>query len=188
MFEFKSEAEELRRSLERKNAEISLLREIAAVMNSGLKQEQILNSLVDKIVDIVGIQSCSIMVAEDVGRSLRIIVAKGIPEDVIKKSVFKRGEGVSGLVAQIGEPLLIKDVKNHPHFKILDSHSEYNIGSLLCIPIISNNKIIGVLNLTDKRGGFIDDDIELFSTVADQIAVVLKNTRVSRRPHHRLYY
>ena len=152
---------------------LALLRSIENAPDFG---DKALHFIVNKIVETTGIESCSIMKLED--DLLKIKAAKGLADHIIKSTSLGLGEGISGWVAKQASPLLVKDVGTHSIFRVQKKWGEraYKTNSLLCLPIIYENKVIGVLNLTDKSTGqhFIKEDLMFFTEVTKKIAEVLK--------------
>jgi GAF domain-containing protein len=85
-------------------------------------------------------------------------VVRGVPPDVENKinrgetecTRIKMGEGIAGRVAQTKKYILSNDVNDDSSFK----RSERSfVNSILCMPLIANEEVIGVINLTNKRSG-----------------------------------
>jgi diguanylate cyclase (GGDEF)-like protein len=87
------------------------------------------------------------------------------------------GEGIAGIVAQTGEPLLIEDATNDKRF-IASSTS--NVSNLLCVPLKVYEETIGVINMSNKKNNktFTKEDLKIILTLADQAAVAINNARL----------
>ena len=84
-------------------------------------------------------------------------------------------QGIVGLVAAEKKPRLVNEVHNDTAFpttlELPETRSE------LALPLIARNKVIGVLDLqSSKEQAFQYDDIEIFQTLTDQIAMAIENT------------
>ncbi len=84
------------------------------------------------------------------------------------------GKGVSGYVAEKGQPLLVEDIEKDPRFKRI-SREKYETKSLICSPLKVKEKILGVINLNNKVSGevFNAEDLKLISTFASQAAIAI---------------
>ncbi len=160
-------------ALQRRVEELTVLYEVGRSLSSTLDLDRVLGLMVDGVVRLTGCQACSIMLLEN--GVLRIRKARGIPEDVVQKAVRRLGDGISGRVAQTGEPLFIRDVNRE---KGLDaSHAaRYRSPSLICVPLKARGRVIGVLNANDKRSGdFTPEDFNLVTLFANQAALAIDN-------------
>ncbi|MBW2526576.1 MAG: diguanylate cyclase [Deltaproteobacteria bacterium] len=83
---------------------------------------------------------------------------------------LRRGEGVSGWVAEHGEPLRLGDVGQDPRFKVTD-HQGFQIRSMLVVPLIAAGQVVGVLGLTAPEP-------EVFSADDETLAMLLANCAV----------
>lgn len=124
------------------------------------------------IAELLGIDTCSIMLSDGITGELRIQSAMGLPEDIVKRTRIKPGDQISGWVALEGKPLLIEDIEKDSRFSRL-SIPQYNTKSLLSVPLKTGDKVIGVLNLNNKKTA------EPFTTQDLSVADVL-GARVSR--------
>ncbi len=165
--------------LNARTAQLATLYEIGSALTSVLNLDRVLNLIVDSVTRLIGAEICSIMLLDPTKRYLRIRVAKGLPKSVIERTVVKVGEGISGWVAQHGQPLLIKDIESHPMFK-KKSDSKYTTKSLLSVPLKVRGQVIGVLNVNNKvpRGVFVEEDANLLMLFATQAAIAIENAHL----------
>ncbi|MFQ5795098.1 MAG: HD domain-containing phosphohydrolase [Candidatus Bipolaricaulia bacterium] len=83
-------------------------------------------------------------------------------------------EGITGWVAEHGEPVLVNDVTNDPRYV----EGFVGIRSELTVPIEINDELLGVLEVESlEPNAFTKKDLELMTTVAGQIAVAIINIR-----------
>jgi len=97
----------------------------------------------------------------------------------IRKSLVK--DDIPWWVAQKGEPVIVNDVASDPRFTgAVDSITGYQTKSVLCVPVILEGKIIGALEAINKSEGaeFTYADMKLFSKLAKQVAIVIKNAKI----------
>jgi DNA-binding response OmpR family regulator len=122
--------------------------------------------VIDLIADVLEVEIVSLMLVTEPGGPLRIAQAKGLAQEIQREAVCSMGEGISGRVAKMGEPLLIRDLPQDPVFGKPNLHPRYRTNSLLCVPLKVNGKAIGVLNANNKRSGmpFDENDLALFTT------------------------
>lgn len=93
---------------------------------------------------------------------------------------LNKGEGIAGQVIASGTEILISNVQKDPAWaKRFDASTGFVTTSMLCVPLITKDKIIGCLQLLNKREGhFKQEDIEYANSFAAQAAVVIENSRL----------
>jgi signal transduction histidine kinase len=93
------------------------------------------------------------------------------------------GEGVAGFVLASGEPVLIGDLESDGRFPPSGTASRYRSGSLLSVPIRTQDRVIGVLNVNNKRAGvsFTAADQDLLTMIAHQTALAIENLELVGR-------
>jgi PAS domain S-box-containing protein len=93
-------------------------------------------------------------------------------------------EGISGWVAQAGEPLLVPDVEKDPRYLLLTQ--KVPTRSELAVPIKLGGKVIGVLDAQSAElAGFAPIDLFTLQTIADQLAIAIENARLYAETHRR---
>ncbi|MGD1000273.1 MAG: GAF domain-containing SpoIIE family protein phosphatase [Candidatus Brocadiia bacterium] len=157
----------------------AIFKEISDIVASQKDSERVLNELVRRVGRMLEVNRCSLMLIEPGGKTLRIRAAHGIAPDVVKAARIRMGEGIAGWVALHGRPLLVKDVATHPLFK-RQSAAHYSTRSLLSVPLLFRDRVIGVLNVNNKRDGavFKESDQVLLSTVANFLVIALEKAEL----------
>lgn len=161
---------------------IKTLYKVSIMMSSLMEVDKVLDLILKIACDIVKADSGSLMLIDEKNHELTIGVAMGMPEDVAKTVRVKVGERVSGWVAKTGEPLLLIDGLNkQPQFKDLETNP--TIKSAICVPLKTKDKIVGVLNVSNKGSAYVftKTDLALLKEVADDAAVAIENAKVYER-------
>ncbi|MEA1996588.1 MAG: adenylate/guanylate cyclase domain-containing protein, partial [Gemmatimonadota bacterium] len=127
---------------------------------------------------LVKVEAGSLLLVE--GEDLVFKVAIGDAGNRLKGQRIKMGQGVAGWVAATGEPMVVRDVKNDPHFFAgLDNLTGFETRNLICIPMIFGGKTIGVIELLNKdQGTFTNEDLKMLKPVASSAAIALENSRL----------
>ncbi len=87
------------------------------------------------------------------------------------------GEGITGLVAQEGRPLLVRDGREHPRYLFAEAH----FGSQASVPLRHGGRVVGVLNLEDGVGVLTAEDLRLLEALAGPAAVAIENAALLAR-------
>lgn len=168
-------------------AELSLLYDISQIFASTFNAAEASQYILERLCDIIEVDRASLMLVDKETKELKIVFAKGISEDIVKNIKVKIGEGISGWVAKEGRPLLIKNIEDSPSEvqEVVLNQGRFKTKSFLAIPLICSplrieNRIIGVINLTDKKSGreFTQHDLDLLSAISTQIGLLIEHKRL----------
>jgi len=165
--------EELRRRLEQKTAQLSALREISRAIQAAWDLETTLDLITRKTTEVMGMDSCSIYLLE--GENLVLKATTGLAPEAIGKAKLKLGEGITGWAAREGKPVGVQDAVNDPRFKYLPETRELNFKSLLAVPLVSQGRVIGAMNVqTTEFHDYSEEEVELLSLIGDLAAGALE--------------
>jgi two-component system, response regulator PdtaR len=159
--------------------QIRALSKISKAIASELYLEDILRLVVTVTAEVMGSHICSISLLDEKKGCLMIRATQSISQEYNHKPPLKLGEGIAGKVAQTGRYILVRDVKNEPEYKYRSIAKKEGLSSLLCVPLAVKGKIIGVLNCyTLETHDFIETEIQMLSSIADQAAVAIENAEL----------
>jgi hypothetical protein len=113
--------------------------------------------------------------------TLKFKVALGKQSRKIKDRIVKRGEGVSGWVADKGEPVIMNDVKKDSRYSPdLDMETGFQTRSIMCVPLMHKKEVIGVIEILNRKNGvFTKEDESLLFSLADQAAISIVQSKIS---------
>lgn len=161
---------------QRRMSDLILLKQIGETTNTENEPIELLEQIIDSITVSVGVESASLMLLEKDG-TMKIAAARGLPEDVRNSVHVYAGQGVSGHVLETREPLLIRDLEKESHLQDLVGGNRYKTKSLLTVPILFRDRLLGVINVSNKLTGdlFELEDQNLLLTIAHQVALAMEN-------------
>ena len=131
-----------------------------------------------EVVGNMGFHDCVIYLTDPLGHYLRQVAAIGAknPEgdDILNSLRIRIGDGVTGRVAQTGQPIIIDDLSKEPSY-IPDLEPAL---SEICVPMIIDNKVVGVIDSEEARAGiFTERHLDVLSTIAAMASGKLKLIR-----------
>lgn len=138
--------------------------------------------LIEQRLDV---ERVSIMLMDEQTNELSVAASRGITGVDAETVRVRLGEGIAGTVARTGETLLVTNSETDPKDENSSypelSNSAVSASILLCIPIKSENRTLGVINITNRRSGtpFSTDDLTYLMSLASQIAAAIEGTRRS---------
>jgi GAF domain-containing protein len=194
-----SEVEDLQRRLEERDREIAGLRrrldvhdgalariiEITASLNSTLKLDTLLDLVMSSASELLDAEASSLLlVDEDTGELVFKVLARD-DEEHLSGRRLPPGEGIAGWVVENGEPVVLDNPAADPRFYAgIDDATGRRTRSLLAVPLDVRSRVIGVVEVTNKRGddaGFTDQDVVLAVALAHQAAIAIDNARLYAR-------
>ncbi|MCX5697678.1 MAG: SpoIIE family protein phosphatase [Candidatus Omnitrophica bacterium] len=163
-------------SLAKHEEELSVLHDSAKALTKNLELDVLINGGLNTIREIIKVSKGSIMLIKD-----GYLVVEGVfgwkPGEVVRKRSFTIGEGIAGLAAQRRASIMVNDVNNSPLFVREGQKVWRGCQNLLCIPMIHENQLKGVINIQDKLDGtpFSKTDLEYAEIIASSMAISLSN-------------
>lgn len=120
----------------------------------------------------------------------RIVFAKllqGNPETFAAFSL-KKGEGVVGWVIENARTALVPDVMTDPRWlSRIDQKTGFVTRSILCVPLIAQNEVIGAIELLNKSQGTFDErDAQILESIAAPLAIAIQNARLKEQVQRQL--
>lgn len=167
-------------------AQLKAIGEVGRHIASTLDQDELLHRVVDSLVDVFVYYYANILLVDaDVGE-LVLCASAGHTGRIYEGLRLKIGQqGITGWVAQTGEPLLVNDVTKDPRYYLVEELSDAR--SELAVPIKAKGKVIGVLDVQSTQlNAFGEDDLFTLSTLADQVSVAIENAQLYKQTQHRL--
>ena len=156
--------------------------ELNALYEAGksLSSTEDLDSLLDKIINlatkVIGAKIGSIMLIQPPENFLTIRASIGLEKEIAQNTKLCLGQSIAGYVAQNGMPLMVSDIEKDERFKRINKQ-RYETKSLLSVPLKAKDKVLGVINLSNKENKkpFDRDDLRLLTTFAAQAAMAIND-------------
>lgn len=146
---------------------------ISELINREINLEELLDKIIQMTNKYIKAKRISVMLIE--GGYLHIVAHVGFNIDKDKIKV-KLGEYVSGKVAKTGKLIVVNDAK------VLNEEFGYKARSYISVPIKTKKRILGVLNITDKKGDyFTEEDVNLAIFIANQCALAIERNELYKR-------
>jgi GAF domain-containing protein len=154
------------------------------IMTCPLNRKEILDAYVNKSIDLfvdyisesLDIDICSVMLSDELTGELRVTSARGLDDKVVKTTSIKQGDKIAGWVAMEGKPLFISNIETDARFA-KKSIPQYNSKALMSLPLKIDDRVIGVLNLNNKKSSqpFCQQDFERAQILIDSFSGHLRH-------------
>jgi len=154
--------------------------DIARDLASTLDLDVLLNRIVKAAADITYAEAGSILLYDNTSRQLYFQVATNIDEPTMRGLVVPLEGSIAGWIVANQKPVRIDDVhEDVRHFGDVEQTTGFTTNSILGIPLVTKNKVVGVLEVINKkRGKFSVGDENLLSVLGAQAAVAIENARL----------
>lgn len=157
--------------------ELSVLNDLARVISSAMTLDAVIENVVKKSVKAVrGQQGMITLVDEEEPTEMRTLIRT--QNSTSDHQQFHLNQNILGWMMINKKPMMTNDLSSDPRFSGVWTDGE--IRSILCVPLLAKNRLIGILAVFNKSdgGGFTEDDKRLLSILATQSAQVLETTRL----------
>lgn len=167
----------------RQAAELELQRtmqlfDVSLEVNSTIRKQDLLVKIMETSSRIMNAEASSVILVDEAKGELFFDLALGAKGDEVREIRLKIGEGIAGWVAQTGKSVKIDDAARDERWSSkVAKRVDYPTRNMLCVPLVSKGKIIGVLQVLNKRGddSFTDRDLQLLESIASPTAAALEN-------------
>ena len=162
---------------------LAILTDVVKTANSILEPGKVIELVMEKIRQLIPSEAWSLLMVDEEKQELVFEAALGAKGSDVASHRLKLGEGVAGWVANTGKPAIVNDTKKDRRFTArLDTRTSFATRSILCAPLVSRGRTIGVLEIINKRDGkFTRADLDLMLTLVEPCAIALENAILFQR-------
>ena len=173
------EIEELREE----NAHLhSILNGLQALQSASGKIDEKTNvlRLLDRVLQLslisINSENGSLLVVDENTNELVFVVVYGTVRESLRGHRIPAGQGVAGWVAKTGKPVVLDNARQDDRFSFeVDQTFDFYTRALICVPIIYNERVLGVIQALNKLGDepFEEADVALLGVVGQMAAVAM---------------
>ncbi len=156
--------------------EFKELSDTKKLIGISIEEDKLLVTIIDLISVILNVKRISLMLYNEEKDELVLKAGKGLTG--IKVGAAKRiGNDISSWVIRNKSSLLINDIKKDIRFKESEFSGQFSTASLISIPLMLDNNLIGVMNINNKFSGegFTESDLKLLESFTKQISLAISN-------------
>jgi phosphoserine phosphatase RsbU/P len=159
-----------------------LLLEVADVLSTSLDLDTTLRRVAEVVRKVIDYEIFAILLLNEKTQELRFRFQIGYPPEFAERGRIKVGEGVTGRAAQMRQAILVDDVTQDPRYIA----AVPSVRSELAVPLITKNRVIGVIDLEAREPGYFNEEhSRLLTLVASRMAAGIENaqlyTRITRQ-------
>jgi diguanylate cyclase (GGDEF)-like protein len=175
--------QEMVRQLKKTAQRLTILTDIVKTANSILEPKKVIELIMGKIQQLIPCEAWSMLMVDEEKQELTFEMALGEKGKDLANVRVKIGEGVAGWVAQTGKPTIVNDAAKDPRFaRRFDTQTHFQTRNILCAPLISRGRTIGVVQVINRVGGkFSQADLDLLLTLVEPCAIAIENAILFQR-------
>lgn len=160
-------------SRDRKAELLQALHEVVESYNLTVDADELFRRMLEIALGVTGAEGGSLMLLDSEARELRVRVAAGVEPELWPKIRVRIGEGIAGRVAADARPLRLRGKADRQAFRIV--RERLDVESALCVPLVHDGRVLGVLNLhhSTRPDAFSDADLEFSEQLAHLDAKII---------------
>jgi signal transduction histidine kinase len=167
-------------------AKLLLLLNASKALASTTNLDELLNIIVSEVQNIIECEGAGVLLYDEERDDFywRTVQDKQSFLASAREEIrIPRDRGVCGWVFTTGKPALVHDAANDPRiYRQVEDKSGFQTRNMVCIPLLTSEKILGALYALNKtHGSFTEDDVEILSALSSNITLALENASYLER-------
>jgi sigma-B regulation protein RsbU (phosphoserine phosphatase) len=164
----------LHRRVDRQNRMMRTLTRVSQEFSSILALDELLRKIAEILRKLANYDAFNVLMVDEERQVLRNRFSLRYDQRVEIDNI-PLGSGITGAAVTAREPVRVADTMSDPRY--IASHPD--IKSEIAVPLIHQDRVIGVIDLESERlGYFTDDHVRMVSLLAPQIAISIENARL----------
>ena len=158
---------------DRKAELLQALHEVVESVDLTVDSDELFERMLEIAVGVTGAEGGSLMLLDAQRETLRIRVARGVEPELWPKIRVALGQGISGRAAAEGRPIHIRGRADRRNYDLV--RERVDVESALCVPLIHQGQVLGVLNVhhSARADVFSDDDLRFMEQLASLDAQII---------------
>jgi len=150
---------------------------ITRAISSSIDLKEVLHLIVKSTCEITGSKGCTLMLLDEKDQILELKSSYGLSDQYIGKGPISADKSISDTLK--GKPIIIEDATSDPRVQYPQEAKQEGIASIVSVPILLRERIIGVLRLyTPVPCRFTQDDIDFLTAIAMQSGLAIENAKM----------
>ena len=158
--------------------ELKTINRITRTITSQIDLPEVVRQSVKEVHASWKIHTASLWLYDDKKQTTQVLTNFGTKDEEILTSLeVPIAKGFVGHVIRTGKWIYTNEVNNHPlHYKTVDLETGFKTNSILCVPLIFREKVMGAMQLVNKLDGDFDErDVERARSISSAVAIALSN-------------
>jgi PAS domain S-box-containing protein len=160
-------------------SDFKALLEVSIAINSSLVLDDVLQMVMHKAIELMKAERGLIMLLDDAGE-LQVKAAYNLCKEEMMEEDFRISGSITSKVASTGKAVYTSDALADERYANQKSIVELHLRSIMCVPLLMNGEVIGVIYLDNSNQAqmFLKSDLYLFELYAQLVSSALYNARM----------
>jgi signal transduction histidine kinase len=149
--------------------------QISQAINSSLDLDATLDAVMDALIQLTGAERGCLILRDEEGE-----LSTQVARNFERGSELELSRSVIETVVESGEPVVTTNAQADPRFSAQTSVVDYQLRSIICVPLRVRNRVTGALYLDNRvrEGAFSEAELNLLTAFASQAATAIENARL----------
>ncbi len=159
--------------------EVRAIYEITRAINSSTNQQEVLQTILERLVTDLGYRAASMRLLDEERRTLELGAAYGLSDTYLKKGALDVTKSGIDRVVLAGQTATLADVRRDPGFQYPDAAAKEGLASMLAVPLAARDHVIGVLHVyTAEPRDFTAEEQAFIAAIANLGAQAIRRARL----------
>ncbi len=165
---------------QRRTQELATLNKAGQAMTSALDLDVVLHQTMSQANALLKTESAAVLLSDPLNDILVFSAVAAIDAAKLLGQKMPLGAGIAGWAIEKRQSVLVNDVQSDLRFyNSIDAISQHTTRSLVAVPLIYKEKVIGVIEATNKiKGNFNEHDLEMLESLTNSAAIAIENARL----------
>lgn len=157
-----------------------IINDVSNQISTILDLNELLNSVMDRLFEVFPSAERGYVLMIDSARNNQLVPKVVKPPELGKATELQYSTTIAQKAISDKHAILVSDAAQDDRFDSAVSVMKYNIRSSMCVPLICQNEVLGIINIDTTRVGnrFKEEDLKLLTAIASPIATAVKNTQL----------
>ena len=157
-----------------------ILHEVSRDLLSDLNSGEVLDSMAEKICQIMYIKGCCVYLLNETTGRLDMVASRGLSDEYVQKGPLQADKSMPDVVK--GTTVFIKDAAADDNIQYRDEAKKEGIVSILAVPIVVNEYVIGEIRLySAEQREYDSEEIDFILALAEIGGIAITNTKFYQR-------
>lgn len=171
----------------KQNRQLQRLVELSVTLNSTLDLDALLHLITGTATELLNCEAASILLYDEKQSRLYFAAATGSDPKKLAEIPVPIDASLAGTIFRTNQSIILNNVRADPrHYSLASDHVSFQVRSLVGVPMLIKERVIGVLEGVNKRGDiFTAQDEAILSVTASHAATAINNARLFRDAERR---
>jgi len=163
--------------------------EIGNNLTTTLDIEALMGKVLGVAAEMLRFEDCTVFLLDEASGRLVLSASRGILADRLGETPYRVGEGITGWVAEAGQPVRLERPQLDPRWRgLCVEFPQDEIGALLAVPIVGRSRILGVMRVVRRRSAtalfsnaFSEGEERILTSIGRQVGAAVENVRSYER-------